>query len=632
MCGIAGIVAEPLSSQHREVLRHMTNSIGHRGPDGQGRRLFRSCGLGHRRLAIVDLFAGAQPMSSPDDSVGITFNGEIYGYKDVRKALPDYPFKTQSDTEVILALYNRYGRDTAKHLPGMFAFAIWDDSRRELFCARDRFGEKPFYFATGRGGEFLFASEIKAILASGLVDTVVNKAAIARYLKRQCVRADQSIYENIHSLPPGHTLLYREGRIQIARYWEMPDIDRDISISDATESFQSLLQASVRRQLIADVPVGAFLSGGLDSSTISLLAREMAGDLRTFSFDFEGDHSETDYARAVAQAYQTQHIELSAQGEDIATHLLRMQRVFDEPMGDTSAIPTYLLAREARQHIKVALTGDGGDELCGGYLWYKPLLWMEREGRVSFLRWVAARVLNRLSQAAHIPGAAGRELRITGMGLGQQYESLLSAHRAQLSFFDSQELKRLGLNDEATGTSPEGGAISGTMDDVIRMDISDYMPANNLTRIDRASMAHGLELRAPFLDVDFATFCISLPYRLKVSTSDDKIILRQAFSTRWPPLIRNRSKQGFGAPLERWLKDPGIRALEEQYLFKRSAPIYDIVPAPALLDMLGRMNPIQRWTVLVLAVWLAEKNHRFDADHISIGNEQAHPNGMRAMT
>jgi asparagine synthase (glutamine-hydrolysing) len=607
MCGIAGIVAALLSPQHREALQHMMDAIAHRGPDGEGHQLYATCALGHRRLAIVDLSGGAQPMSSTDGQVAVTFNGEIYGYKDLRRSLHDYSFRTQSDTEVILALYARYGSDAVKHLPGMFAFAVWDDRKRELFCARDRFGEKPLYYATGRGGELLFASEIKAILASGLIEPILDKGAVARYLRRQCVRVDQSIYSNIRALPPGHTLSFRNGRIELKRYWELPDVDSDIGVGGAVERFRSLLGDAVKRQLIADVPVGAFLSGGLDSSTICLLANEVVGDLRTFSFDFEGDHSEVAYARAAAEAFRTRHVELAAQGEDIAGQLLRMQHVFDEPMGDTSAIPTYLLAREARRHVKVALTGDGGDELCGGYLWYKPLLWMEREGRVSLLQWVAARVLNHFYRFARIPGAAARELRIMGLAFGQQHESVLAAHRAQLLFFDRGMLERLGILDEAAAESPEESRTPGSMDDVLRFDVCDYMAANNLTRIDRASMAHGLELRAPFLDVDFASFCLSLPYRLKVSTDEDKIILRQAFAAQWPAIIRKRAKQGFGAPLKRWFRSPAIKELEERYLLERTAPIYDVVSFSAVRGMLERMSPAQRWTLLVLAVWLAKR-------------------------
>jgi asparagine synthase (glutamine-hydrolysing) len=603
MCGIAGIIA-PNIMRHRDAVQRMTDALAHRGPDGQGHHFFDSCALGHRRLAIVDIVGGHQPMCNADGRVAVTFNGEIYGYQNLRRQLADYPFRTRSDTEVILALYERYGDRALQHLPGMFAFAIWDEGRQELLCARDRFGEKPLYYANGRGGEFIFASEIKGILASGLIEPVIDREAIVRYLQRQCARVDQSIYANIRALPPGHYLRYRQGQVQVARYWSLPEVEDDINSEEAVERFRALLRDSVRRQLVADVPVGAFLSGGLDSSTICVVASELAGNLRTFSFDFEGDHSEIPYARAVAKACRTRHVELAPKGVDIADQLWHMQRVYDEPFGDTSNIPTYLLAREARRHVKVVLTGDGGDELFGGYMWYKLLLWMEHEGRAGLLRWVAARVLNRLYRLTRLPGAAARELRIMGMAYGRQYCSVLEAHRGMLSSFAQGDLEQLGIVDEQPSGVPRVDDAAGSMDDVMRSDVEDYMSSDILTKIDRASMAHGLELRAPFLDVEFASFCLSLPYRLKVSTREDKIVLRQAFAAQWPAAIRRRSKQGFGAPLTRWLLDPAVRELERCCLQDPGAPIYEPLSYRGTQQILRRGHPIPTWTLLVLAVWL----------------------------
>lgn len=362
----------------------------------------------------------------------------------------------------------------------------------------------------------------------------------------------------------------------------------------------------MRRQLVADVPVGIFLSGGLDSSTICFLASQFVGDLRSFSFDFEDDHSEITYARSAAMAYGTRHAELTAQRVDIADQLWRMQQVYDEPFADTSNIPTYLLCGKARPHVKVALTGDGGDELFGGYQWYKPLLWMEEQGRVGLLHWVAARVKNRLYGLAGIPGEVARELRVTGLGYGRRYTSTLAAHRGQMSIFERRDLEQLGIMGVQPSSVLEPPDVSRSMDDVIRFDVEDYMPADILTKIDRASMAHGLELRAPFLDVEFASFCLSLPYRLKVSTSNDKIILRQRFAAQWPVPIRSRTKQGFGAPLTRWLKDPAIRELERSLLQEPGAPIFKHISHHGTQQLLRQNNLLQRWTLLVLAVWLAQ--------------------------
>jgi asparagine synthase (glutamine-hydrolysing) len=486
----------------------------------------------------------------------------------------------------------------------MFAFALWDDNRQQLLCARDRFGEKPLYYATGPRGEFIFASEIKGILASGLIEPVLSKEAVTRYLQRQCVRTDQSIYANIRALPPAHFLRYHQGKLEVGRYWSPPQVENDLGTEEAVERFRTLLKEAVRRQLIADVPLGAFLSGGLDSSTICLVASELVSDLRTFSFDFEGDHTEIHYARAVAEVCCSRHTELAARGVNIADQMWHMQKVYDEPFADTSNIPTYLLAREARQHVKVVLTGDGGDELFGGYTWYKPLLWMEREGRVGLLHWVAARLLNRFYRLSNLPGAAARECRIMGLALGRQYQSVLEAHRCQMPFFQQNELEQLGVGTVLPGTASSPVDSAGSMDDVLRFDVEDYMPADILTKIDRASMAHGLELRAPFLDVDFAYFCTSLPYRLKVSTLEDKIILRQAFATQWPAVIRNRNKQGFGAPLQRWFQDPAVLEVEQRCLQDPAAPIYGLLDYTGTKQVLQASNLMQRWTLLVLGVWL----------------------------
>lgn len=590
--------------RHRDTLQRMTDSLAHRGPDGQGHHFFHGCALGHRRLAIVDIAGGHQPMCSADGRLAVTFNGEIYGYQNLRCRLTDYPFRTRSDTEVILAVYERFGDCALERLPGMFAFALWDDGKQELLCARDRFGEKPLYYATGNSGEFMFASEIKGILASGLIEPVLDREALARYLQRQCVSINQSIYANIRALPPGHCLRYREGQLQITRYWSLPQIENDIDPGDAVERFRALLRQAVQRQLVADVPVGAFLSGGLDSSTICTVASELADDLRTFSFDFEGDHSEIRYARAVAQERQTRHVELAAHGVDIAGLLWHMQNVYDEPFGDTSNIPTYLLASEARRHVKVVLTGDGGDELFGGYMWYKPLCWMQREGRLGLLRWVAARIVNRFYRLARVPGAAARELRIMGLAYGRRYRSVLAAHRCQLSFFEEGELERLGVVDGARTEGPQTDDAVGSLEDVLRHDVEDYMPADILTKIDRASMAHGLELRAPFLDVEFASFCLSLPYCLKISSREDKIILRRAFAAQWPAAIRHRTKQGFGAPLARWFQDSTVCELERRCLKDPTAPVYKVLSYSGTQRVLRRGDLMQRWTLLVLAVWL----------------------------
>ncbi len=599
MCGIAGIVA-PRVERHQAALERMTRTLAHRGPDGSGLHLFADCGLGHRRLSIVDLSTGAQPMLSGRGD-GITFNGEIYGYQALRSSLSDYPFRTSSDTEVILALHERHGGDFVSRLPGMFAFGLWDDRRRELLCARDRFGEKPFYYAFGPDGELLFASEIKALLASGLVRPILSRDAVAHYLKYLYVHPDQTIYRNVSTLPPGHLLRFRDGKLSVERYWSLPEGVEGVGPEEAVERFRSLFDQAVSRQLVADVPVGAFLSGGLDSSSVVAAAARHATGLKTFSFDFEDSKSELPFAREVAKRYGTRHTELADRDTDIGRLLVTMQAVYDEPFADSSNIPTYLLAKLAREHVKVVLTGDGGDELLAGYsYWYQPLLAMQRAsgakaGRRLWLELVL-RVARRLGPRIN-PQLLYRH---QGAEYARLFHSLGEAHARQQEYLSDADLRGLGLEPPRL---PIRNNATGTVDDALRIDLAGYMPGDILVKIDRASMAHGLELRAPFLDVDFASFCISLPYRLKIEDGRDKLILRRAYSDDLPSSVKRRRKQGFGAPVAQWLARPSVTALREERLGNPGHALYSLLTLKPS-DRLVQGNHYQAWTLLVLALWL----------------------------
>jgi len=603
MCGIAGIVA-PITPEHTESLNRMVDRLAHRGPDGSGVHCFGECALGHRRLSIVDLRSGQQPMFAPAAPIAITFNGEIYGYKALRAALPNYPFRTTSDTEVILALYERDGAPFVRQLPGQFAFAIWDEARHELICARDRFGEKPFYYAFGRGGELVFASEIKALLVSGLIDPVLNHEAIAHYLKYLYVHPYQTIYQNVYTLPPAHMLCYRDKQLSIERYWQLPAVDQQIEMAVATEQFKHLFDQAVAKQLIADVPVGAFLSGGLDSTSVVGAASHHQARLKTFSFGFESAVSELPFAREVAGQYRTEHTELIDEHVDLAELLLTMQQVYDEPFADSSNIPTFLIARQARRYVTVALTGDGGDELLGGYTsWYKALLHMQHRFSDQDWLFLMLRAANKIS--ARLAGRLQPSLheRIRGMVFRRAYPSISAAHLGQKQYFNDGELQQFGLRPPDMPTFAPVGERCATLDDVMRMDVQDYMPGDILVKIDRASMAHGLELRAPFLDVDFASFCLTLPARLKITSREDKLILHRAFEANWPASVRRRSKQGFGAPVQQWLKREGLQALKHEYLDDPRQKLFDLLPFEQTRWAVQR-DDYRTWILLVLALWL----------------------------
>lgn len=604
MCGIAGIVA-PQADRFGDSLRCMIDSLAHRGPDGAGRSFFANCALGHRRLSIVDLENGTQPMLSADGAVGITFNGEIYGYRDIRKRL-DYPFLTSSDTEVILALYRRYGKEMLRHLPGMFSFAIWDQARQELFCARDRFGEKPFYYAATPEGYFVFASEIKAIVASGLVRPQLDRASLAHYLKHLYVPCDRTIYGNIHQLPPAHSLTFSGGKVAVARYWELPPPASEMGMAEAVERFRELTGRAVERQLVADVEVGAFLSGGLDSSTIVALAAERTSRLKTFAFGFGDAIDELPYAREIAARYGTDHRELQADRFDLPSLLHQMALCYDEPFADSSNIPTFVMCREAARTLKVVLTGDGGDELLGGYSWYHPLFWAERAATeerwkvmLAVLAWGVAR-----RAGITLPGP-WPEL-AAGFHLGKGGESCAELHRRQNVYFSDADLSRFGLQAPAVAAP----RLHGGVDDALRMDLGGYLPGDILVKIDRAAMAHGLELRAPFLDLELASFLAGLPVSLKLDASQDKKILRQAFAESWTPGVRARGKQGFGAPVASWLAQDGLRQMLGQYLLQPGGRISGLFDQKELARIAAGRD-YRCWIMLVLAIWM--EHHDFSA-------------------
>lgn len=562
MCGIAAIVA-PGAERFLTNLQAMTGVLSHRGPDGHGHALFPGCALGHTRLSIIDLAGGAQPMYGPDRLTAVTFNGEIYGYDELKRGLSDYPFVTRSDTEVILALYHRLGPRALKRLPGMFAFALWDEAEQTLFCARDRFGEKPLYYAFGNKGELLVASEIKALLASGMIEPELDLEALGHYLVYLYIHPHRSVYKNIFTLPPAHYLVWKDGELSVRPYWKLPEVDKSMSEEQAVETFRELLERAVARQLVADVPVGILLSGGLDSSTIVALAAKRSSKVLSFAFGFGDNINELPYAQAVAEMHGTDHHVLTDEGTRISDLIWRMAEVYDEPFGDSSCIPTYLLSGLCREHVKVVLSGDGGDELLVGYdFWYSQLL--------------------NLGPAA------------------------LEHHTRQKQYFTAKELASLGYPARPKIPGP-AFSPTGSADDSWRDDLTNYMPGDILVKTDRASMAHGLELRAPFLDADLAAFCASLPASFKIIPGQSKRILRLGFSHLWPEVVRSRGKQGFGAPVGSWLTRPDVEMLRQSCLLDSSLRIWRLFDRGACQN-LARDHTYKTWIFLTLSVWLERNN------------------------
>ncbi|GFM36004.1 asparagine synthase (glutamine-hydrolyzing) [Desulfovibrio psychrotolerans] len=575
MCGIAGIAGHT-AARFAPALEAMCGALRHRGPDAQGRQFFSRCALGHTRLSIVDHATGDQPFASNDGTLSVVFNGELYGYKELRARLP-VTFRSASDTELIPALYALHGTQCVRHLPGMFAFALWDDHRQRLLGARDRFGEKPLYYAHGPDGTFVFASELKAILRSGLIRPVISRTALSAYLTLRYVPEGMTIYENVHSLPPGHALIHQpagngepasNGTTRVLPYWQPPaPMAAPPSPLEAVEEFRRLMTQAVRRCLVADVEVGLLLSGGLDSTTIAALAsREMP--LRSFSFGFTGPRDERPYARAAAAAYGLEHTELTdATGKPDFSDMLNMLcRVYDEPFADSSALPTYQLCRRVSERVKVALSGDGGDELLAGYdYWY-----------------------------AHLVSPPAADAPCHG------WSPAAERHWNDIAHFSPAEIEAMGLPPMVRPRLP---FAANSVDDALRFDLATFLPADILKKTDRAAMAHGLELRAPFLDTDLAEFLIALPWQYKTDGTTHKLLLRQAFADAWPEAIRHRGKQGFGTSTGQWLAHPGMQLLREYYLKDRNRRIRTLLPDEQI-DRHASGNGQKCWLLLVLAAWL----------------------------
>ena len=590
MCGIAGIISKNARNYQAE-LEKMTNAIAHRGPDSEHHEFFENAALGHRRLSIIDLSeTGKQPMFSNTQKECIVLNGEVYGFLPLKAKYNSYPYRGSSDTELILAMYQEKKQELIHELPGMFAFAIWDEERQELFCARDRFGEKPFYYAIGQNGEFIFASEIKAILASGLINPILSQEALSHYLQYGYVSTYQSIYKNIHTLPPAHQLIYKNGDVKVERYYSIPKSDTVISLSEAKEQFTSLLKQAIKKQLVADVKVGSFLSGGLDSSSVVALASEFLTEQMTISFGYDAENSELKFAKEIAEKYHTQHIEILEQKKDLASQLMKVTPFFDEPFSDMSFVPHYEICEAARKNLTVVLSGDAGDELFGGYHFYR--VESELKNHFSYQNAVAKFGLSLYSKLKQTSFVTQQNMK---------YNSILDFHQNQVrNFFTSTERKSLGISEnyqQPFSFEPNGNSLN----DIMRVDIEKYIPGNMLVKSDRMAMANSLEVRTPFLDVDFAEFCIQLPDQMKIDQENDKIILRESMKSYWTESIRNRGKQGFGNKVEYWFQEKSLQNLSKELLENKNHSVFNFIDFDATQPYLNHDR--KHWNLLQLALW-----------------------------
>lgn len=628
MCGIAGVVDWDGGVVDPAVVARMGRAMRHRGPDDEGLYVrqaapeTRDCSVGlcHARLSIIDLAGGHQPLSNADETVWIVFNGEIYNYRSLRQELiaAGHQFRTQSDTEVILHAYQAFGPGCVTRLRGMFAFAIWDARRRRLVLARDRAGKKPLVYAHD-GRRLVFASELQALLQDPALPVEVNWEAIHHYLTLLCIPAPWTAFQGIWKLPPGHLAIVEDGRLRLERYWSLdPTAKRRLTERDAARELAERLEESVRLRLISDVPVGAFLSGGLDSSVVvSAMAKACAEPVQTFTIGFgEAPFNERPFARLVAERYRTRHTEFVV-NPDAAAIMPRLIRHYGEPFADSSAVPTYYVAQCARQVVKVVLSGDGGDELFGGYYRHLAMRWADRYTRLP--RPLRERLTDPLLRnwPAWLDVRMGRvplSRFLRGLGRSRQDRCLAWLvgfdESAKRELYDEQGPLQTNGWDTATYVDALWQPVESLdgVDASTWVDFQWYLPNDLLVKMDIASMAHGLEVRAPWLDHPLVEFAMQLPSALKVRGRVLKYLVKRTWRHDLPRDILARRKQGFAVPLAAWLRG-SLRDWMQDLLLSPQAAGRGVLN-PAMVRRLvedhlrGRRDwSHQLWALMMLELW-----------------------------
>lgn len=625
MCGIAGYVARDGEAADRSLLTSMIAPLVHRGPDGDGLHVDGRVALGHRRLAIIDPALGAQPMTNEDGTAWVTYNGELYGEPALREDLQrrGHRYRTTCDTETLVHLYEEEGPSFVRHLNGMFALALWDARARRLVLARDRMGQKPLFYTELPGGGLVFGSEPKALLAHPAVSRSLDPAGLARYLVYEYVPAPGSIWSGMRKLPAAHLLIWEDDRTRVERYWgpplPIPEAEAP-PFDEAARRFWDRFREAVGRHRRSDVPLGVFLSGGVDSSSVAAALAELEppGSIRTFSIGFDDPtFDESRHARAVAGALGTDHRERTFAVKDVLDLLPEVAGWLDEPFGDASILPTHLLSRFARTEVKVCLGGDGADELMAGY----PTFAAERAA--SFYRRLPGPARRLVGAAVgRLPvdhGNISLDFKLKQFVRGASSPPPL-AHQRWIGSFSGPELADLLQEPPAVDVEAEHlaryAAIAPGADPLtrsLRLYQETYLPEDILTKVDRASMATGLEVRAPFLDALLVDAVQMLPARYKYGRGRTKRLLKAAAADRLPPAILGRPKKGFGIPVARWLRGPlaglldrlldGDR-LRRQGLFRPAAVARLVAEHRAG----ARDNRKPLWTLLMFQLW-AERWH-----------------------
>ena len=622
MCGIAGVLMRDSSrAPSREGLARMARVILHRGPDAYGFRISGPAGLAHRRLSIIDLVAGGQPMSSADGTVWVTYNGEIYNYPELRAEMEaaGHTFRTRSDTEVLVELFRKEGAASFRKLNGMFACAFWDETSRALTLVRDRWGKKPLYYANG-SGELRFGSEIKSLLAYGDFERRVHPGALHEYLSQGYICGPQTIFEGVERLLPGHYLVAADGAVAVHRYYELefgPD-PAPIPEEPFLERLGDVLRGAVKRRLMSDVPLGAFLSGGLDSSVVvALMANLSDRPVRTFSIGFEEQgYSELEDARAVAQHIGTDHAEIMVRPSAFEI-LPELVWHFDEPFGDSSAVPTYYVSRAAREHVTVALAGDGGDEVFAGYTRYR--IAQERESLRRIPRWIGEGVAGRLTRLlpfttpgwnslATIAAMSGRGS-IAGPGIYPYIRDVLYTRTwGRLAAAHDPLVRVEAILDRVRGLD--------VVSQLQYLDMHHYLTGDILTKVDRMSMAVSLEVRAPLLDYEVVELMARAPLSYKLRGDVSKFALRRLAERLVPKSTIGKRKQGFALPQGQWFQGELYARAQEILLDPRSLGRGYFDPRAIRMVLSehrrgGRDYGTWLWCLIVLEIW---HRHFIDAD------------------
>lgn len=627
MCGIAGFSTRNFADANESHLNAMGDTIRHRGPDASGVYLNEHVGLCHRRLAIIDLSeAGVQPMYSADKQVVIVFNGEIYNYLELREELINegYTFTSETDTEVIIALYQKLGVECLSKLNGMFAFAIWDNQQQSLFIARDRIGKKPLYYFTHDDGRFAFASEIKAILALPNIPSEIRLDAVYDFFAYQYVPDPKSIFTHIHKLPPGHYMLMKDGKFDIQQYW---DIDFSVtstkSEAELKQQLQETLKAGTKRRMISDVPLGAFLSGGVDSSgVVAMMARESKTTVKTCTIAFDDKQfNEAEFAEKVAMQYHTEHHEFLVH-QNVADELEHIVSFFDEPFADPSLVPTFFVSELARQAVTVAIAGDGGDEVFAGYEKY-TIDDVENKLRQKFPFWMRKNIfpsLANLFAKSEKPLCRRAKSLLTSLSVSPEMGFYIT--NSQIEDRQWQALANQETKDKLKGYHPSQLTIDAYqkakgpdhLSKILYTDMKTYLPGGILVKVDRMSMANSLEVRAPILDKEILEFAATLPSNLKFNNGEKKYLLKEAFKQDLPNDILYRKKMGFSVPLAQWLREE-LHDIAHKYLITQPAGL-NIIFSLASVTQLWEQHQEQKadhsavlWSMLMFEMWFQRYCH-----------------------